>query len=366
MVPGMGSPRALASGESQFVGSSSAFSTADGKAANTSCHLKRSSAHRDPSPEDCVVGEENSSSRTAFGRTPGQENDQKPPNCPAGPHGFNRPAIHCRCIFNIARLIAVDGSPDVGSATIRPTSELLPSLSHLAPWCDTASVQPLLFAQSIFQSGMYRCPTRYEHFTSDERPIRKRPFWSSYVLDRFVSQSLGRPSGIRDSDIDVCPPGHKDLHGPVLGDVPSRSATILDQHREAECILEHHVHHSQLVGRILEVFHESIHARQLDNQIVLFLKVDVFAFGNDLTQSRLGSIIPGIPSLAPGTIVFPFVSCYCAALLLDRPLISLNPRCGKFKGALQTCIGAANAVVYTFIEGMTQYRKQPRYHLFRG
>ncbi|KAK1974739.1 fungal-specific transcription factor domain-containing protein [Colletotrichum cereale] len=328
-----------------------------------------------------------------------------------------------RCIFNIARL-EKDGSLDMGSTTIRSPSDLLPTLSRLALRCDAASIQALLCAQvylisimslrhassvsgliskSVFQSGMHRCPVRYGHLSPDQRLMRKRIFWSFYVLDRFVSQSLGHPSSIQDSDVDVCPPGHVDLHEPVvksasspgrevsalhlpsnhpdrpvicppgktqigdpsmeageedrnandatgtqLGDVPSRSAMISQQRRETQAVLKHHVRHSQLVGRILEVFHKSIHARQLDNQTALFLKADVSAFGNDLIQPRLGMIIiPGVPSLTPDPAVFPFVSYHYAVLLLNRPSLSLDSRRAEFQEALQTCIGAANTVVHT-------------------
>ncbi|KAK2011981.1 putative Zn(II)2Cys6 transcription factor [Colletotrichum eremochloae] len=502
MTPEIGSLRALATGESQFVGSSSGvyfintvkrvFSTADGQAINKSRHIKGSSAHDDPSPEDCIVGGANGSGSTAFGETSGQEYDRKSstPLTQSSNHDesllwegkdcmddmSNIPVYSVarelvltyfriwhplvpflqgreilanldslyrsttypetesmvstsllftfRCVFNIARL-EKDTSLDLGFTAIRSPSDLLPTLSHLALRCDTASIQAMLCAQvyfistmslrhassvggliskSIFQSGMHRCPTRYEHLSPDERSMRKRIFWSFYVLDRFVSQSLGHPSGIQDSDIDVCSPGHVELHEPVmrldlispesegssvlhlpsnhpnrlvtspsrqihsrgsspeaeeedrdlnkatgtrLGGVSSRSAMIHRQRRETQAVLEHHVRHSQLVGRILEVFHKSIHARQLDNQTVLHLKADVSAFGNDLNQPRFGPTIPEIPSLTPDPTVFPFVSYHYAVLLLNRPSLSLNPKRGEFREALQTCIGAANTVLHT-------------------
>ncbi|KAK1994970.1 hypothetical protein LX36DRAFT_726344 [Colletotrichum falcatum] len=467
MAPEIGSLRALANGESQFVGSSSgvyfintvkrAFSAADGgEAAAAGRHLEGTSAHDDPSPEDCIVGGGNSPGSTAFGRTPGPGNDRRPstpsaqssnresllcrgrgftddmsdapvysvarelvlayfriwhplvpflhgpdtlasldtlyrskPNTEAGSMVSTSLSFTFRCIFNIARL-EKDDPLDLGSATIRSPSDILPTLSHLALRCDTASIQALLCAQvyfistmslrhassvsglilkSIFQSGMHRCPTR---------------------------QSLGHPSGIQDSDIDVCPPGHADLHEPVtkpvgedgsalhlpsnhpdrpvtcpprqaqgrgpspetdgnpnkaagtqLGDASGRSAMILHQRRETQAVLEHHVRHSQLVGRILDVFHKSIHARQLDSQTILLLKADVSAFGNDLSQPRLGPTVPGVPSLTPDPTVFPFVSYHYAVLLLNRPSLSLSPRRGEFRDALQTCIGAANTIIHT-------------------
>ncbi|KZL78385.1 Zn(II)2Cys6 transcription factor [Colletotrichum incanum] len=328
-----------------------------------------------------------------------------------------------RCIFNIARL-EKDSSLDLGSTTIHSPSDLLPALSLLALRCDAASIQALLCAQvyfistmslrhasttsglilkSIFQSGMHRCPVRYEHLSLDERSMRKRIFWSFYVLDRFVSQSLGHPNGIQDSDVDVCPPGDQDLHEPVVesnlspgsvantilhlpfnhpdrlaaspvpvlqtqgreqpeeaeqeelnnatgmypGDVSIRSTAILRHRHETQAVLENHVRHSRLVGRILEVFHKSIHARNLDSQTVLLLKADVSAFGNNLTQLRLSPINLDVPSLTPDPTVFPFISYHYTIILLNRPYLSLAPRRAEFREALQTCIGAASTIIQT-------------------
>ncbi|TID04172.1 putative 2-hydroxyacid dehydrogenase UNK4.10 [Colletotrichum higginsianum] len=503
-----GSLRALANGESQFVGSSSgvyfintvkrAFATPDATAADTNQHAATGvEPSDDPSPEDCIVGGGEDADITAPGSRPeheetattsGQSDDHvisspfsstgrdfmdgmnnlpdysvarelvlayfriwhplvpflQGPDCLAELeslyHSNSRPGSHksssvsllvtFRCIFNIARL-EKDGPVDMGSTAIRSPSDLLPVLSVLALRCDTASIQALLCAQvyfistmslrhassvsgliskSIFQSGMYRCPVRYEHLSPDERSMRKRIFWSFYVLDRFVSQSLGHPNGIQDSDIDVCPPGQRDLHEPVVksglspgsaddttlhlpsnhpgrvatpsagqtqgrdpspeteseqedqeqdpgaaaaaaqmpaGDESRRSAAIVRHRRETQAVLENHVRHSKLVGRVLEVFHKSIHARHLDNQTVLFLKADVSAFGNGLTQPRLGRVASDMPSLTPDPTVFPFVSYHYTVLLLNRPSLSLEPGRAEFQEALQTCIAAAKVIIQT-------------------
>ncbi|KAF6806539.1 Zn(II)2Cys6 transcription factor [Colletotrichum sojae] len=322
-----------------------------------------------------------------------------------------------RCIFNTARL-DMDEKPDIGSAAIRSGSDLLPTLSLLALRSDACSIQALLSAQvyfistmslrhassaggliskSIYQSGMHRCPVRYGHLSSDERSMRKRIFWSFYVLDRFVSQSLGHPNGIQDSDIDVCPPGRRDLHEtvarsalspssvaadntilhlpanhpdrvaaspgqrvdnpeslsemeddePSAADAQGRSAAILRHRRETQAVLETHVRHSQLVGRILDVFHRSIHARDMNSQTILFLKADISAWGNDLTQPRLGSGFPDTIELTPDPRVFPFVTHQYTILLFNRPSLSLDSRCAEFRAALQTCIGAANVIIPT-------------------
>ncbi|KAK1857071.1 Zn(II)2Cys6 transcription factor [Colletotrichum chrysophilum] len=496
-MPEIGSLRALANGESQFVGSSSgvyfintvrrAFSaqtsaTAD---ANQRTNDVGAELRDDPSPEDCIVGaggddetepDENADNAGHHESHPQSHDHLSPfstgsdfindmsklpdystarklvmtyfriwhplvpflqgPECLAELDALYASTEHdrrnvaslsrlviFRCIFSIARLDS-DVAVDIGSAGIRSSSDLLPTLSLLALRSDACSIQALLSAQvyfisvmslrhassvggliskSIFQSGMHRCPVRYGHLSPDERSMRKRIFWSFYVLDRFVSQSLGHPSGIQDSDIDVCPPGHRDLHEPVAqsalspasaaadntilhlpanhpercaksrdkGEYDSDSSTeveegdqnaapnseanassakaaaILRHRQETQNVLQNHVRHSQLVGRVLDVFHRSIHARDMNNQKILFLKADVAAWGNDLTEPRPGPTLMNIPELTPDPTVFPYITYHYTVLLLNRPSLSLDSRCAEFRAALQTCISAAKAIVPT-------------------
>lgn len=490
-MPEIGSLRALANGESQFVGSSSgvyfintvrkAFSSASGTTPENKQHdnANANGLRDDPSPEDCIVGgDEPTEPHVSADTATAVATDECDPNSGPGEQfsplfaGFDlvndlsklpdysiarklvltyfriwhplvpflqgpdclaeldtlyasdelgrqdvallSKLIIFRCIFNIACL-DLDDQPDIGPAAIRSGSDLLPTLSLLALRSDACSIQALLSAQvyfisimslrhassvggliskSIYQSGMHRCPVRYGHLSPDERSMRKRIFWSFYVLDRFVSQSLGHPNGIQDSDIDVCPPGRRDLHDtvalppstiatdntilhlpanhpdrvaaspgqrvdateslseteddePRAADASGRPAAIIRHRRETQAVLENHVRHSQLVGRILDVFHRSIHARDMNNQTILFLKADISAWGNDLTLPRLGSGFSETPELTPDPRVFPFITHQYTVLLFNRPSLSLESRCAEFRSALQTCIGAANVIIPT-------------------
>lgn len=64
-----------------------------------------------------------------------------------------------------------------------------------------------LLVQMTFQTGLHRCPARYSSFTASDARMRKRVFWTVYLLDRSLSHILGLPLGIRDDDVDVCYPG---------------------------------------------------------------------------------------------------------------------------------------------------------------
>jgi hypothetical protein len=63
-----------------------------------------------------------------------------------------------------------------------------------------------LINRMALQLGLHRCPARYHSFTSGEKVMRQRVFWSLYALDRFICQSMGLPLGINDDDVDVCFP----------------------------------------------------------------------------------------------------------------------------------------------------------------
>nr|XP_036576281.1 C6 transcription factor [Colletotrichum truncatum]KAF6782990.1 C6 transcription factor [Colletotrichum truncatum] len=497
-MPEIGSLRALANGESQFVGSSSgvyfintvkrAFSSnAKVTAESTQCtETSDARLHNEPSPEDCIVGVEERreganttivndyDSHTPSTKPPSQIttisdfwDDMRDlpdystarklvltyfkiwhplvpflqgPECLAelktlytsedqDKHdaAFISRLVTFRCIFNIS-LLDCDDALNIGSVKIRASSDLLPTLSLLALRSDARSIQALLCAQvyfvavmslrhassiggliskSIFQSGMHRCPVRYEHLSEDERSMRKRIFWSSYVLDRFVSQSLGHPSGIQDSDIDVCPPGNREFHEtvPKLATSPSgsaaentilhlpanhrgrraasaeqednsrgssieaeedvesqatihpreesscdtftTSAAILRHRRETQAILESHVRHSRLVGRILDVFHKSIHARDMNNQTILYLKADISSWGNNLANPQLNLSPSDIAELTPNPKMFPFITYHYTLLLFNRPSLSLDSRCAEFQAALQACISTANKIITT-------------------
>ncbi|TEA21428.1 putative transcriptional regulatory protein [Colletotrichum sidae] len=498
-MPEIGSLRALANGESQFVGSSSgvyfintvrkAFSSSTDGIAGTEPRPAggMTSGVDEPCPEACVVGDieqvedATDANRLEHGdieyRSPGRPTQEhlspipttsdfvddmsrlpdyqiartlvltyfriwhpavpflQGPECMAELSAlYATEASTCRtavslirlvtfrCIFNIA-LLDVDDLPDVGSVKIRSGTELFPVLSLLALRSDAKSIQALLAAQvyfvsvmslrhassvgglvskAIYQAGMHRCPVRYAHLSPDECAMRKRIFWSFYVLDRFVSQSLGHPNGIQDSDIDVCSPGRPDLHEPVVQSTRSDSGTAADatilhlpvnhpdrisvtpdqqgredpedeqeeevqdsekhatcsngeasaravaihRHRqETQSVLEHHVRHSQLVGRILDVFHKSIHARDMKNRTILFLKADIAAWGNDLSRPRLGTDTASVPALSPDPTVFPYITHQYTILLLNRPLLSFDSRSADFQAAIQTCIGTANTII---------------------
>ncbi|KAJ0383144.1 hypothetical protein COL922a_011095 [Colletotrichum nupharicola] len=476
-MPEIGSLRALANGESQFVGSSSgvyfintvrrAFSAHTSATADASQRTNDVGAELrdDPSPEDCIVGagaedetepDENADNAGHHESHPQSHDHLSPfstgsdfindmsklpdystarklvmtyfriwhplvpflrgPECLAELDALYASTEHdrrsvaslsrlviFRCIFSIARLDS-DVAVDIGSAGIRSSSDLLPTLSLLALRSDACSIQALLSAQvyfisvmslrhassvggliskSIFQSGMHRCPVRYGHLSPDERSMRKRIFWSFYVLDRFVSQSLGHPSGIQDSDIDgigIFMNLSRNPHSlpqvlqqttPYYIFQPTTPKDVRNPETKESTIQIHQLKWKKGTKMQLEIAKQtpvqpklppffdtvkrprtffktmSIHARDMNNQTILFLKADVAAWGNDLTEARPGPTLMNIPELTPDPTVFPYITYHYTVLLLNRPSLSLDSRCAEFRAALQTCISAAKAIVTT-------------------
>ncbi|KAH7030182.1 hypothetical protein B0J12DRAFT_704276 [Macrophomina phaseolina] len=322
-------------------------------------------------------------------------------------------AIIAQCILNVAQAgIAKEILPR--HSRIESSQSLIFSLSSLATKQDLHSLQALLAAQlyfvcagsfrsasavggmlnkSLFHGGLHRCPNRYSQLSDHERDMRKRIFWSAYVLDRYLSQGLGIPLGFQDSDIDVCMPG-KEKHramssrsyhaglprqdstssGVSSGSVQGPSASHADGRRAASPDSSHnverndtpsnhqeHVHkdivlvglvgYSQLTGRAIELFHKSINVRSVDHTKILYITADIHSWYNSLPMkltSVESVVFPNGEPLdeAPPSFVPLFTVLYQQLLLLvNRPCLSLPSKSPEFLASMQTCIGASRTII---------------------
>ena len=291
-----------------------------------------------------------------------------------------------QCVFNLASLLR----PDLGlppESQIDAPSGMYSLLGTLSSRHDLFSLQALLAAQlylvakmslrtastaggcilrSMLHAGLHRCPFRYKELSSHDRQLRKRIFWCAYAIDRYLSQALGLPLGIQDSDIDVCPPGVHEVHLQGTPRVPlsstgrSRSRTTPfhrnegteDQQRKRESALASYVESGKLTGRALELFHKSILVRSIRRSSVLFLTSDVHKWWNSLPRELQGTPSPPAASSSTTTTDKPFnfapfftVLYHHLILLINRPFLSLGPSTAEFCSALQTCIGAARVIL---------------------
>ncbi|KFA79685.1 hypothetical protein S40288_09074 [Stachybotrys chartarum IBT 40288] len=122
-------------------------------------------------------------------------------------------AIILQCLFNLSSLYEKVQLPAI-SRIDRPI-KFLSYFLELATKGDISSIQALvavelllvarmssraavvvagLLSRAIFLAGLHRCPIRYRELSVDDCDIRKRLFWTIYVLDRFLSlKPLGTP-----------------------------------------------------------------------------------------------------------------------------------------------------------------------------
>ncbi|KAE8147854.1 fungal-specific transcription factor [Aspergillus avenaceus] len=314
-----------------------------------------------------------------------------------------------QCVFNLASHLRPDLHLPSDSQIESPNSMHL-LLSTLAYRNDLPSLQALLASQlylvakmslrtastvggcmlrSMLHAGLHRCPFRYKELSSHDRQLRKRVFWCAYAIDRYLSQALGLPLGIQDSDIDVCPPGGEEIHYPgmyrnqqprIAGhplnlsnqrtpstldirnttirlnsehqasqerpahDTPTGSEPL--QHRR-EIAFASYVESGKLTGRALELFHKSILVRSISRSSILFLITDVHKWWNSLSADLQSlTSLPTITTNEPFNFGPFFTVLYQhLILLINRPSLSLNPSTPEFCSGLQTCIGAAREIL---------------------
>jgi len=228
-----------------------------------------------------------------------------------------------------------------------------------------ASSHSGLLSRSILHAGLHRCPFRYEQLDSGLKDLRKRIFWSAYILDRYLSQALGLPPTIADSDIDVCAPGCPELHSsarPVAmnstTEMPrSQNSSDFNYPDKQELLLAHLVTHAQLVSRVLEVFHKSIHVRSVETDKVLSIRADANKWFNSLPHWPSG---PGRPvfdhldrEVKSEQIKFiPFLHVLYQQLLIaiHRPYLSLPRTTAEYGNSVQLVVRAARQTILLLSE----------------
>jgi hypothetical protein len=130
------------------------------------------------------------------------------------------------------------------------------------------------------------------------------------------------------------------------GENGSRSASEAENRRK-ETVLASYVDSGTLTGRALEIFHKSILVRSVRRSSILFLVTDVHKWWNSLPLELQGKI-PGNPIDTDRPFDFgPFFTVLYQHLILiiHRPSLSSDPTTAEFCSGLQTCIGAARAIL---------------------
>ncbi|ETS78144.1 hypothetical protein PFICI_10206 [Pestalotiopsis fici W106-1] len=324
-------------------------------------------------------------------------------------------AVTYQCIFNIAASAHPHKLPE--ASQIRSPSVLTDIVGTLSARHDVASFQALiavelylisimslrpastvhgLLVRLVYHSGLHRCPFRYIQLTREMCEMRKRILWSVYTMDRYLSQSLGYPLGLQDSDIDVCIPGAEELHKPVtlrlgsgnpahssvedtrshlprsrstprstednqlvpqtLQQMPSTISTGSIGHggndppasqTPAFRVQGHFVTYSQLVAEALELFHKSLHTRSATLEKITDLTCRIQSWWNGLpVEFQDDDILDGKENGSHGPFVAFFtISYHHLLILINRPFLSLKQDTMDFRSSLQRAIGASRGVV---------------------
>lgn len=323
-------------------------------------------------------------------------------------------AVTYQCIFNVAAS-SQPGKLPPGSR-IRSPLALMDIIGSLSAGHDVASLQALiavelylisimslrpastvhgLLIRLVYHTGLHRCPFRYIQLPREACEMRKRILWSVYTLDRYLSQSLGHPLGLQDSDLDVCIPGAEELHKPVtvtlgsgnsahssvedtrnhlprsrstprniengqtvpqtprqMGNMSSVGSTESDGNRASSTqgavfrVQEHYVTYSQLVAEALELFHKSLHTRSATMEKITDLTCRIHSWWNGLPAEFQGDdILDHSNQSNESFVAFFTISYHHLLILINRPFLSLKQDTMDFRSSLQRAIGASRGVV---------------------
>lgn len=290
-------------------------------------------------------------------------------------------------------VIAVGSSslsnPLPGHVALPSRSNLLSLVASLASRHDILTIQTLLAAQIycvstlalrtastiggilcklLFHAGLHRCPYRYPQLSNEDRDLRKRILWSAYAVDRYLCQALGIPVSLLDAEIDVCVSGTPEIHGATLAsenggpiptpggsdenpqgenngqsNVPQAAAAVANG---LEVILANYVEYGRLVGRLMELFHSSLPARDNDRRKVLFLRSDVDKWFNSMPAEPTPSYTnTGADEQTIRFLPFLHVLYEQLKISIHRPSLSLPRSTPEFYHSLQVTIRAAKRTI---------------------
>ncbi|KAI0198327.1 fungal-specific transcription factor-like protein [Astrocystis sublimbata] len=217
-----------------------------------------------------------------------------------------------------------------------------------------------IVVRMAFNLGLHRCPGRYPNFSPQDAALRKRLWWSLYCLDRMICQTLGLPLGIRDDDIDVCPPS-EEMHGTRSSGVVARQDRGFQQLQLLTLLSKH----AKLRGMILELRNKNIRFRYDDPERVLQVQAELKRWMNevyDLSDAHAHTPSRRSPSvddeqgedtntssdyIEPSHKTLFIILQHELIISLHRPLLSSDLKTASSQAAFQECINASKAIIDT-------------------
>lgn len=197
-----------------------------------------------------------------------------------------------------------------------------------------------VITRTAFHLGLHRCPGRFPCFSNEDVDIRRRLFWSIYILERYLSQALGIPLTIRDDDIDVCYPGEESHTSP--------STNPAGDHRLQ--LLNNLAKHARIRGLILELRNKSIPHTHAGSVEASHVNSELSQWWNEVYDD-----VNPIADLDPAPGKEPVLSPYHRLLLtilrheaiisMNRSLLVAEKSSPDYKNALQTCIASSRSLL---------------------
>jgi hypothetical protein len=196
-----------------------------------------------------------------------------------------------------------------------------------------------VITRTAFHLGLHRCPGRFSCFSNEEIGIRRRLFWSIYSLERYLSQALGIPLGIRDDDIDVCYPD-AERH------VTQNPSTPNDQRLRLLC---HLAKFARIRGLILELRNKSILHSHAGAREASHVNGELSQWWNEVyddvnpIEDSAGPESEASATLTPYHRLLLIILRHDAIIAMNRPLLAAERTNPEYKHALQTCIASSRS-----------------------
>lgn len=211
-----------------------------------------------------------------------------------------------------------------------------------------------VITRTAFHLGLHRCPGRFSCFNSQEVDIRRRLFWSIYSLERYLSQALGIPLGIRDDDIDVCYPG-EERHVTATLEAP-------DHRLRLSC---HLAKFARIRGLILELRNKSILHSHAGTVEASHVNGELSQWWNEVYDDVNPIEDHADPESGQDRVLAPYhrllllVLRHEAIISMNRPLLAAEKPNPDYKNALQTCIASSRSLLAALRKYMSSSSDEP-------
>jgi hypothetical protein len=215
-----------------------------------------------------------------------------------------------------------------------------------------------LIIRMAVQLGLHRCPARFPSFSTGEKELRQRVFWSVYCIDRFVCQSMGLPLGLHDDDVDVCYPlAEHHLQTPIQpGTSQCLTISLLLMFVDNRLLFLHLLaQQARLRGEIIELRNKSLHYVHTDPNIATAIAAKLTQWWNDVEDYS----DPNGPHTAPAySCIILTVLKHESIISLYRPVLAASRKDAEYDAVLQHCIGSARNIITTLYQAIQTEARQ--------